>query len=79
MFRYPWMIMWAVFRNKRKSCLFVAAILFGLIILIAMIIYTSGRAPDPASRTPDGAMPPQGEPMRPAGATASLSRPVKDD
>lgn len=69
----------ADFRNKRRSCLFVAAMLVGLLILVALMIYTSDRAPDPASRPPDGAMPPQGEPMRPAKAKAALSHPIKDE
>ncbi|EQB14781.1 hypothetical protein L288_01100 [Sphingobium quisquiliarum P25] len=62
-------------RAKRKSCLFVIAILLGLILLIGVIIYTSDRAPDPASRPPRGAMPPQGEPMRPASAEANGPEP----
>ncbi|EPR15389.1 hypothetical protein M527_25150 [Sphingobium indicum IP26] len=37
-----------------------------LAAIVGLMVHSSIEAPDPASRTPKGAMPPKGEPMRPA-------------
>lgn len=37
-----------------------------LAAIVGLMVHSSIEAPDPASRTPKGAMPPEGEPMRPA-------------
>lgn len=46
-------------------------VLLGMILLLVsallwFVVYSSNEAPDPAARTPEGALPPRGEPMRPA-------------
>ncbi|AMK20290.1 hypothetical protein Sj15T_39580 [Sphingobium sp. TA15] len=47
-------------------CLLLAAMLLILAAIVGLMVHSSIEAPDPASRTPKGAMPPEGEPMRPA-------------
>ncbi|WP_022681562.1 hypothetical protein [Sphingobium bisphenolivorans] len=51
--------------RKFGRALLLAAIILLVLAITAMMIHSSIEAPDPASRTPKGAMPPEGEPMRP--------------
>ena len=52
--------------SRRASCLLLlAAILLCGVAVLGFMVYSSMKAPDPASRPPKGALPPSNEPVRP--------------
>ncbi|MCB4858190.1 MULTISPECIES: hypothetical protein [Sphingobium] len=53
-------------RRRLGMGLLLTAILLSIVVIVGLMIHSSIDAPDPASRPPTGAMPPEGEPMRPA-------------
>ena len=60
-------------RRKRLGlAVLLAEILLSMAAIIGLMIHSSIHAPDPASRTPRGAMPPEGEPIRPARTSSAF-------